>query len=116
VKCTVLPERVRGEQQPEIGGLLVREEARVHFDIRICSSPRAESGVRVRRVQPQRVAAASDDVFEVPLVGLVERVGHRRLAHEPLLGVVEGLVFLEEHRDGAFVAVARVFQDVALVG
>lgn len=46
----------------------------------------------------------------------LERVGHWRMADESVLGVVERLMFLQEHIDCPFLAIAGVLEDVTLFG
>jgi len=104
-------QRLRGEQQGEVSGLVLREQGEVDFGERLGLTLAADTDVRVDGEQPDDGAAVHDQPVDSFASGDCQAVGDGIAAVEPGQRVVEGLVVGQQYRGRPSGSVAGVTQD-----
>lgn len=80
---SALRQRGRGQQQPEVTGVIARREVEVDLDERLGPSASARADARLGRIEAERAARHRNHPVQILPVGLGQSVGHRRDAVEP---------------------------------
>ncbi|MCY3698156.1 MAG: hypothetical protein OXH46_00780 [Gemmatimonadetes bacterium] len=90
-----LRQRGRGQQEPEVTGVISQEEVEINLDERLGPSASTGADARLGRIEAECAARHCDHPVQALPVGLRQRIGHRRDAVEPrargvdLLGPVQ---------------------------